>query len=54
MMFSSPCLNWFSFKTDSILCQEKVFLDLNLSSSSVVFGKFVLCSFPVGISLGSS
>ena len=32
----------------------KIFLDLNLSSSSVVFGKCFLYSFPVGKSLGCS
>ena len=39
VIFSLSCLNWFSFKVDSILCQDKIFLDLNLSNSSMVFGK---------------
>ena len=42
MMLSSPCLNWLSFRADSILCLVKKFLDLNLSSSSVVIGKCFL------------
>ena len=52
MIFSSPCLNWLSFRADSILCLMKNFLDLNLSSSSVVFGKCLLYSFPLGNFLG--
>ena len=48
MMFSSPCLNWLNFRAYSILCLVKHFLDLNRSSSSVVFEKCFLYSFPVG------
>ena len=48
MMCSSPCLNWFSVRTNSMLCYENIFVDLNLSRSSVVFGKYVLYSLPVG------
>ena len=52
IIFSLPCLNWLSFREDSILCLAKIFFDLNRSSSSVVFGKCFLYSFPVGKSLG--
>ena len=48
MMCSSSCLNWLSFNADSIVYRENVFFDLYLSSSSVVFGKMFLYSFPVG------
>ena len=36
------------------MCLAKIFFDLNRSSSSVVFGKCFLYSFPVGKSLGCS
>ena len=54
VIFSLSCLNWFSFKVDLILCRENICFDLNLSSSSVVFGKYYLYSFPVGKYFGCS
>ena len=52
IIFSLQCLNWLSFRADSILCLAKIYFDLNRSRSSVVFGKYVLYSFPVGKYLG--
>ena len=40
MIFPFLCLNWFSFKADSMLWWEKICLDLNLSNSSVVLENF--------------
>ena len=54
MMFSSPCLNWFSFKVDSNLCRDNIFFDLNLSKSSLVFKRYFLYSFTVGKSFECS
>ena len=45
VIFSLSCLNWFSFKVDSILCRGKIFLDLNLSNSSMVFGNIFCIRF---------
>ena len=48
MILSSPYLNVSSFNAGSIVCRENIFFDLYLSSSSMVFRKYLLYSFPVG------
>ena len=54
MIFSSPCLNWFSVSADSILCWEYMFFYLDMSRSSVIFGKCFFYSLPVGKYSGCS